>query len=58
MNPFTRIRGGVNRLRDSRIIRYLTFSVSVAAALLAAAIVVSVTVDLGPAARSYAEKAG
>jgi hypothetical protein len=56
VNPFTRFRGGVTRLRASKVVRYLTFSLSMVAALLAAAIVVTVTVDLGPAARRSAEK--
>jgi hypothetical protein len=58
VNPFSRLRGGLSRVRGSRIVRYFTFSVSMVAALLGAAIVSSVTVDLGPAARRYAEKAG
>ncbi|PYR25936.1 MAG: hypothetical protein DMF98_10565 [Acidobacteria bacterium] len=39
-----------------RVLRYAAFSLSMIVALLAAAIVVSVTVDLGPMARDAAEK--
>ena len=41
-----------------RVVRHLKTAVTILAVLLAAAIVVSVTVDLGPYARQYAERAG
>jgi len=53
----TRFRGGLARLRASKAVRSITFCLSVLVSLLAAAIVVSVTVDLGPAARRFAENA-
>jgi len=46
------------RLRGNRILRHAALAVMMTAALLAAAIIVSVTVDLGPVARQYAENEG
>src|SRR6185436_20368090 len=51
VNVFTRIR-------RNRVLRYLSLSFTVVVALLAAAVVVSVTVDLGPSVRGAAEKYG
>ena len=50
MKLFTRIRG-------RQVLRYAGFCLSLAVALLAAAIVTSLTVDLGPAVRRKAESA-
>jgi hypothetical protein len=46
------------RLRSHRALRYLGLCLTVIVALLAAAIVASITVDLGPAVRAKAEDAG
>ena len=46
----------LTRLRDHPVLRYATYAVASVAALLAAAVVASLTVDLGPAARHAAEK--
>jgi hypothetical protein len=48
----------LKRLRAIRVLRWAGIGLSIAAALLAAAIVVSVTMDLGPIARARAEKEG
>ena len=48
MNVFKRI---IDRIRGNRVLRYLSFSLTMLVALLAAAVVVSVTVDLGPSVR-------
>jgi hypothetical protein len=58
VNSFSRLRGGVSRVRATKAVRYLTILLSTVIALLAAAVVVSVTVDLGPAARREAERLG
>jgi translocation and assembly module TamB len=44
------------RLRSSRVLRYAGLGLSIIVALLAAAVVVSVTVDLGPVTREAAER--
>ncbi len=54
MNVFTFF----NRLRGNRFFRYVSLAFMALVALLAASIVASVTVDLGPAARSAAETSG
>jgi len=46
------------RLREHAAFRYVSFSLTVVVALLAAAIVASLTIDLGPAVRTRAERAG
>src|SRR4051812_16980152 len=46
------------RPRVRRVLRYVGIGVSVAAAIIAVALVVSLTVDLGPSVRVYAERAG
>ena len=46
------------RLRGRTLVRYVGFAFMLIVALLAAAIVTSVTVDLGPAVRAKAESAG
>ena len=46
------------RLRNHKALRYTGLALTVAVALLAAAIVASVTVDLGPAVRAAAEREG
>jgi hypothetical protein len=48
----------LTRLRHLKLLRYVGFCLSVVVALLAAAIVASVTVDLGPAVRARAETEG
>jgi len=48
----------LKRLRAHPILRYVSLCLTVLVALLAAAIVVSITVDLGPAVRAKAEEAG
>ena len=48
----------LKRLRQLKPLRYVGFCLSLAVALLAAAIVASVTVDLGPAVRHRAETEG
>jgi hypothetical protein len=48
----------LKRIRGNRILRYVGFSLTMLVALLAAAIVVSVTVDLGPSVRGAAEREG
>jgi len=47
----------LQRLRGNRVLRLLSFGLTTTIALLSAAIVVSVTIDLGPYARAYAERA-
>ncbi len=51
MKPFT-------RLRNRRILRYASLGLAVVAVLLAAAIVTTLTVDLGPSVRATAEREG
>ena len=51
MNVFKRLRG-------HPVLRYVSLCLTVVVALLAAAIVASVTVDLGPAVRARGEDAG
>jgi translocation-and-assembly-module (TAM) inner membrane subunit TamB-like protein len=46
------------RLRGHKALRYLSLCLTIAVALLAAAIVASITIDLGPALRARAEDAG
>jgi hypothetical protein len=46
------------RLRKNKGLRYVSLALTVLVALLAAAIVASITVDLGPAARAAAEREG
>ena len=46
------------RLRNHPILRYVSLCLTVVVALLAAAIVASITIDLGPAVRAKAEDAG
>jgi hypothetical protein len=48
----------LKRIRGNRIVRLVSLGLTILVALLAAAIVVSMTVDLGPAARGAAEKYG
>jgi len=48
----------LTRLRKLKLLRYVSFCLSLVVALLAAAIVASVTVDLGPAVRKRAETEG
>ena len=48
----------LKRLRGHPILRYAAFGFTILVALLAAAIVASVTIDLGPAVRAKAEDAG
>jgi hypothetical protein len=55
VNVFKRI---IDRIRGNRVLRYLSFSLTMLVALLAAAVVVSVTVDLGPSVRALAEREG
>jgi len=46
------------RLRGHRILRYVGLCLTIVVALLAAAIVTSITIDLGPVVRARAEDAG
>jgi hypothetical protein len=46
------------RLRGHRILRYVSVCLTIVVALLAAAIVTSITIDLGPVVRARAEDAG
>jgi autotransporter translocation and assembly factor TamB len=46
------------RLRNRRILRYASLGLAVAAVVLAAAIVTTLTVDLGPSVRAAAEREG
>jgi hypothetical protein len=46
------------RLRSHKVLRYVGFGLALVVALLAAAIVASLTIDLGPAVRARAERAG
>ena len=46
------------RLRGHRVVRYVSLCLTIIVALLAAAIVTSVTIDLGPVVRARAEDAG
>ena len=55
MKVFKRV---FDRIRANRVLRYISLSLTMLVALLAAAIVVSVTVDLGPYARAAAEREG
>ena len=55
MNVFKRV---FDRLRGNRVLRYAGFSLTMLVALLAAAIVVSVTIDLGPSVKGLAEREG
>jgi hypothetical protein len=48
----------IDRLRRLRVLRLLNVALALLAALLAAAIVTTLTVDLGPAARQAAERLG
>ena len=48
----------LKRLRNHPILRYAAFCLTILVALLGAAIVASVTIDLGPAVRGKAEDAG
>src|SRR5439155_22086851 len=48
----------LQRLREHAALRYVSFCLTLIVALLAAAIVASVTIDLGPALRAKAESAG
>ena len=48
----------LKRLRSHPVLRYAAFCFTILVALLAAAIVASVTIDLGPAVRGKAEDAG
>jgi hypothetical protein len=48
----------LKRIRGNRIVRLVSLGLTILVALLAAAIVVSITVDLGPAARNAAETYG
>ena len=48
----------INRLRHHRAYHYVKVVLGVAAAILAVAVVTSVTVDLGPVARQAAEDLG
>jgi hypothetical protein len=47
----------LDRLRGNKVVRAASFALTMVIALLAAAIVVSITIDLGPYARRYAERA-
>ncbi len=51
MNLLTRIRG-------HKAVRFVSFTTTLAIALVAAAVVVTLTADLGPIAKAYAEKYG
>ncbi|HMF94111.1 MAG TPA: hypothetical protein VKE96_07455, partial [Vicinamibacterales bacterium] len=48
----------LQRLRGLKALRYVSFGLMLVVALLAAAIVASLTIDLGPAVRAKAESAG
>ncbi len=48
----------LQRIRGNRFLRYASFGITTTIAILSAAIVVSLTIDLGPYAREYAERAG
>jgi hypothetical protein len=48
----------LKRLRAHPVVRYTSFCLTILVALLAAAIVASITIDLGPAVRAKAEDAG
>jgi translocation-and-assembly-module (TAM) inner membrane subunit TamB-like protein len=48
----------LRRLRGHRIVRYVSLGLTLAVALLAAAVVASLTIDLGPAVLARAESAG
>jgi len=48
----------LTRIRGHRAVRFASFTTTLAIALVAAAIVVTLTVDLGPIAKGYAEKYG
>ena len=47
----------LDRFRGNKVVRAASFALTMVIALLAAAIVVSITIDLGPYARRYAERA-
>src|SRR5260370_6573350 len=58
---FTDSEGSVSilsRLREHKVLRYISLSLTIAAAILAAVIVSTLTVDLGPIVRGRAEQAG
>jgi hypothetical protein len=48
----------IARARGHKVLKYVSLSLTILIAILAAAIVSTVTVDLGPAARGFAERAG
>src|SRR5512140_2878381 len=48
----------LKRLREHPVLRYVSLALTVVVALLAASIVASITIDLGPAVRARAEDAG
>jgi hypothetical protein len=48
----------LTRIRSHKVFRFASFTTTLAIALVAAAIVVTLTVDLGPIAKGYAEKYG
>ncbi|HXI29114.1 MAG TPA: translocation/assembly module TamB domain-containing protein [Vicinamibacterales bacterium] len=48
----------LQRLRGHKVLRYASLGLTFAVALLAAAIVASLTIDLGPSVRARAERAG
>jgi hypothetical protein len=47
-----------SRIRAHKAVRFLSFSLMFAIAILAAAVVSTLTIDLGPAARAFAEREG
>jgi len=58
---FSRVRGlatAVSRVRHHKVARYATLCVMIAAALLSAAIISSLTINLGPRVRERAEREG
>jgi translocation-and-assembly-module (TAM) inner membrane subunit TamB-like protein len=48
----------LSRLREHRVLRYISLSLTIAAAILAAVVVSTLTVDLGPLVRGRVEQAG
>ena len=48
----------LSRLRGHKALRYVSFALTLATSILAAAIVATLTIDLGPRVREYAEQIG
>ncbi|HET9834169.1 MAG TPA: hypothetical protein VFP91_20740, partial [Vicinamibacterales bacterium] len=58
MNTFQRLRSRFQRLREHLAYRSVTRAIKLAGAILAAAIVASLTIDLGPSVRQLGERRG